>query len=237
MKIMVLLLFTFFHPGPTPRTYESPERSSMPIETRQMGAIGSGDVAGAISANQNELIQLARSNGLDLTRSDWIHKQVAICPIFSRHIFIRYQEAGEQNANFIAIYPRAGGKVRMVRQGTEFTTRFSSIRKSTIFTFNAVLSDERSNSSLKTLVNKSDWLDLARCYAEFSGELPVSNSDMADIHGMSEPIQLDKSGRIFSAGIEVLGKPSVTTSLSLMFDKRGLVERVIRTESDNLSSP
>jgi hypothetical protein len=238
MKIMALLLFSLLYTVRPFKNYIFAQSSNGPIEALQATPITPEDVLTTISAHQNKLIQLAKLNGFDLTRPDWIHEQVIICPVFSKHFFVRYQEPGERNADFITIYSRTGDGIYIILQGTDpdLISRFSSIRKSTISTFNAVLSDERGGLGLKTQVHDSDWINLARCYARLAGERPVAAPNNASPHRVDGLGQRDvESDLISSVAIEVLGKPSVTTTLFLKFSKQGFIKRVIRTESVDLS--
>lgn len=238
MKTKDFLLFSLLYAVLPLNGYIFSQRGNASIEDLQAAPIKSEDVISTISAHQNKLIQLARLNRFDLTRPDWIHEQVLICPVFSKHFFVRYHEPGKEDATFIAIYSRTGDDIHIVPQGTEpdLISHFSAIRMSTISTFNAVLADERGDLGLNTQMHDLDWISLARCYARLAGERPATASNNADTHGIGGLGQRDvESDLISSVAIEVLGKPSVITTLSLNFNERGFIERVIRTESVDLS--
>jgi hypothetical protein len=203
----------------------------------QTVSIKSEDATTMISAHQDEFIQLAKRNGFDLTKPDWIHEQIATCPSFSKHIFVRYQEPGERHADFIAIYSRAGNDIRIVpwNVNPNFASRFASIRKSTISTFNSILSEEQSAPGKNIQMHDIDRISLARCYARLAGERPLVVPNTTSAHRVDSIGQQDiESNSISSVSIEVIGRPSVITTLSLNFNQQGLLERVIRTESTNL---
>lgn len=195
-------------------------------------------VAVKLSPRDDQLIQLGRLNGLDLTKSDWVHKQVEICSEFPKHVFVQYQEKGEPNETFIAIYPRGGGRIQIVRQGNgpSPASRFSSTRASTISVFNAILANERRAPSLKGATSDLDWIRLGTCYAELAGEIPAVSADVSNIYNGDDLKHSNiEHRRISIVGIQVVGESGAMADLSIEFSKPGFIRRVTRTESDKLS--
>ncbi len=195
-------------------------------------------ISAVIYARRNELRQLVKFYSIDIDKADWNYKQESICPAFSRYFFIRYHNAAEPRSDFIAIYPRAAGRIEIVRQSPEysFESANASLRNSTITTFNNVWSDQQRGLNSKIAVTNIDWIDVGRCYAEIAGEqlADVPDSVDSDTFGRQHHPEV-KSGEIFKVEIGVLGVSPAKTTLSIQFDRQGSIKSVDRTESEKPS--
>jgi hypothetical protein len=240
MNIASFVLFALLYMHATSKAWclvVRPNASTQEHQEHQMIQNQSQDIAVLLAAHRNELIHLGRLDGLDLTNKNWSYKQVEICPSFSKHTFVRYWEAGEPNADFIAVFPRVeGGKTRLVRQGIgpDAASRFASIRTSTIAAFNTVWAEERNGVNSKKIASNIDWVNMANCYAEFAGEHPVNlPNQLKNTQDEGDPGYLNSGHqRVLIVAIEVRGKTSQVTRLALSFNKRGFITRVTRVESD-----
>jgi hypothetical protein len=235
MKFAVLLVFTMLGIGDGQTLSARPETVYTEIQDVWAAQSHTNDIEAEVTARRADLIRTAKFYSIDLTKQDWVHEQATICPRFPKHFFLLYHETNNPNGAFMAIYPRAGGRIQIVRRTPEYTSesKFTSLRKSTIEAFNAIWLDEQHATNLENSMANQDWTDVARCYAAISGERPSFDQEISD-PGQSE----QKFGhhdmqqmRISRVSIEILGNPSVTTSLSLEFDDRNAIKRVLRIES------
>jgi hypothetical protein len=231
MKTLAFVMFTLLLTARTFETYLLQDKKEVFTGNASVAQVASDPLAATMSAHRNELILLARFYSFDLTRQDWIHEQVGICPAFSQHLFVRYHETGKPNADFLAIYPRSRGSVYIVGRGSGYgqSSPFPSERMATIAAFNAVWSDERGG---RMVIPDLDWNDLAKCYAEIAGER-LANRSTPRPDNSAKPVQIDiDHDRILRVGVEVVGNASATADLLLEFDKHGFVAQVVRSESN-----
>jgi hypothetical protein len=235
MKFAVLLVFTILGIGDGQILCAHPKKADTEIQHVWAAQSHINDIETEVAARKADLIQTAKFYNIDLTKQDWVHEQATICPGFSKHFFLLYYETNSPNGAFMAVYPRAGGRIQIVRRTPEYTSesQFTSLRKSTIEAFNAIWLDEQHAPNLENAMANLDWTDIARCYAAISGERPSFDQEISD-SGQDEQNSVHhdmQQMRISRVSIQILGKPSVTTSLSLEFDDRNAVKRVLRIES------
>lgn len=238
MRIAALLLAGLSCAQPNFKVSKLLGRTNNSIQSHQTVQNKFDNTAVTLSFHDDRLIQLGRLNGLDLTRSDWVHKQLEICPEFPNHVFVQYQEKAEPNETFVAIYPRGIGKIHIIRQGNgpSPASRFSSTREATIAIFNTILADERRNSNPKAASPGVTWIKLAVCYANLAGEIPAASADEPNIYNADGLKHVDtEHGRISIVGIQVLGGSGRPADLSIEFNRPGYIRRVTRTEPDSPS--
>lgn len=133
-----------------------------------------------IASRQAEVDGLAHDlYRVDMKQTGWVHERVALCPVFTHHVFALYQHMGakEVTATFVAIYPAdptsapslqkrwSSDVLLLPHEGipTRETAVFAD-RKSTRATFNRVLSEERLAGHAPF-----DRGVLAACYARLLG--------------------------------------------------------------------
>jgi hypothetical protein len=204
------------------------------IADTQIASDISPEDAAIIAAKQSELKRVVEIRGVGLDRHTWNGEELGICPAFSDHLFVHYQQSDDPNIAFIAVYPRKQTGVRIILLGAGFAQRRepASIQNSTIKAFNDIWSEERQSSSLNGKFPNLSWSSLAACYAEMAGEklsLPpgVSRTDVV-APGSILDIQHDP---ILKEVFPVESDPLTPTSLSIDFNRSGFVQRALRTES------
>ena len=189
--------------------------------------------ASIVAAKSEDLKRLARIDGIDLDRHSWTRKQLSICPAFSKHLMVRYEQTDDSKIVFVAIYPRISARLHLVVYRGGFARREEpiSVQSRTINLFNEIWTEERLPSPLTMTIANLNWASLAACYAELSGEqlyLPpgVSRKEVVAPPYSVLDIDHDPIRRVVFAVVSVSG---ANASVSMDFDKLGFINHVQET--------
>jgi hypothetical protein len=213
----------------------------------EVGAQTSQGESSLIESRQTELRQLARMlYGVRLDRGTWEHHAMPVCPVFSHHLFARYDLLiGDRLAeSFLAVYaldrgpatsmqrPWEGGIVLVPLYGAHGGSHEpAAARAETIGDFNAVWRDERQRSGHPDNFPGLSWSGLADCYLRFAGEQPEG----ASTEDAEEAGSINLKGELVSGvAVPLTARGANTRSGSVQFDKRGLVTSAAIFESATL---
>lgn len=115
-------------------------------------------------------------SGYDLHEGNWAYEQ-AVCSLFPGTMLLRYdRDAGTvHSSRFVAVLDRGTGEVRVAPTLRAGNTPFRSSYKNdnTFSIFNQILVREGAASG-KSLLAGDQWVKLALCYAELSGDQPTT---------------------------------------------------------------
>ncbi|HVJ07034.1 MAG TPA: hypothetical protein VM554_01485 [Acidisarcina sp.] len=130
-----------------------------------------------LAAQQSAIVSAATVSGYDLQQGSWTYEQ-AVCPSFPGTMLLRYSDASPaaRASRFVAVLDRASGNVRIspiVRAGN--SPFHSSYKNPNTFSiFNQLLAREGLRIEDPSLQDRGQWVRLALCYAELSGDHPTT---------------------------------------------------------------
>lgn len=176
----------------------------------------------------------------------WTHRQVAVCPAFTHHVFAHYDHQhsngpADEETTFLAVYsldsapapsqdePWRGGVILIplpaVHPGE--AVKVTAERPETITLFNRIWMDELRRSTTPRAFPQLTWQGLVECYARLANEQPlpaekVSTDTAIDFRSM--PVR--------SLIVPVQPTSSQPRSLYLRIDPRGdIVESLVKEGS------
>src|ERR1700738_621785 len=89
MKAMVWFLLAFAAANlMSAQTHDSTTHQDQYVDSNHMGKYSPSEVKTIVAARRNDLNGLAKLYSIDLTKQDWHQEQMAICPAFSKYIFV-----------------------------------------------------------------------------------------------------------------------------------------------------
>jgi hypothetical protein len=207
-----------------------------------------------LTSRQTQLNAAQIAAGYDISEGMWKYQQ-AVCPVFPGTILLHYEsDAGTTHASrFVAVVPRGETAVRIVPVLRGGNTPFKSAYKNanTIAVFNETMTREGVKVDGSEMSEHDEWVNLALCYAEMTGEHPTTlltdtlygeayerNVNMPVRRIQSEASFLDPSKTGYSYLLEFsdVNDPKATVQWDLLFDRTGSLKEVSR-EPRPLNTP
>ena len=208
-----------------------PQDPANNVSSEHSAAGYSPDDLALVSSRRNDLLRLETFNGLEANQVNPQGKLLQICPAFKKHLFVKYDGRTTADAEFVAVYPRTVGVVHLItwRGGFSHKLEPASVRKSTIASFNEIWLEERGGTAQTSPVSGLNWASLAACYAEFAGEQLFLPPNVHRSEIIAPKTTLDFEHAKPSKVVFTVSTEPKSASLSLDFDRFGLVTGVART--------
>ncbi len=130
-----------------------------------------------LSERGKELDSAIAASGYDLHDGNWTYEQ-AVCPLFPRTMLLRYDSdpSSGRGSRFVAVLDRGSSEVRVAPALRSGNTPFRSSYKNdnTYSIFNRIMVREGVLTGTSLSAANGQWVKLALCYAELSGDHPTT---------------------------------------------------------------
>lgn len=228
-----------------PPPVRPPHRILLQLDQLDPEQISSADRQ-VLASRQAEVNAAEISAGYDVSEGAWKYQQ-AVCPVFPGTILLHYESdtGTAHSSRFVAVIPRGETAVRIIPVLRGGNTPFKSAYKNgnTIAVFNETITREGVKVDGSEMSEHDEWVKLALCYAEMTGEHPTTlltdtlygeayerNVNVPVRRIQSEASFLDPSKTGYSYLLEFcdVNDPKATVQWDLLFDRTGLLKEVNR---------
>ena len=187
----------------------------------------------SLQQREAEVSTAAAFYGFDISNGHWAYRQI-VCHTLPDHLMLTFDNDSVEHgpSHFVAVLPRAGGKVQIVTAYAHGLLPFHAAwEKSTAYqTFNRMTQTDRGEHSLGP---ESHWLNLGMCFAALTGYMPRVAEPTLDVdasealvkrRGSTPVILIDKPGTA-EVDFSDVAEPQQTGNWRLHFDARGRLNK------------